>query len=93
MPTSYCNMGCEYCGQEHTKGAVRGRHRDAVADRVDRAMRSPGTRRILVNWFGAEPMMAYAIIRSLSTTFLTSARRHGSDYHARMITNGSLLRH
>jgi uncharacterized protein len=93
LPTSYCNMGCSYCGQQHTKGAVRGRHRDAIADRVDRAMRNPSTRHVLVNWFGAEPMMGYAVIRSLSANFLESAQRHSTDYRARMITNGSLLTH
>src|SRR5918912_3700303 len=34
LPTSYCNMGCSYCGQAHTRGVLRRNHRDAVRARV-----------------------------------------------------------
>ncbi|GAA1929157.1 radical SAM/SPASM domain-containing protein [Streptantibioticus ferralitis] len=91
LPTSYCNMGCAYCGQEHTKGILAPHHRGAIAARIDAAMADPGVCEVLVNWFGAEPMMGFAVIRALSTAFAASAERHGKHYSARMVTNGSLL--
>lgn len=66
LPTSYCNMGCAYCGQEHTRGGLTRDHRSRVRDRVLRAVNAPGTRSARIDWFGAEPMMGYAVIRDLA---------------------------
>ncbi|MFI6599558.1 radical SAM protein [Nonomuraea sp. NPDC050536] len=91
LPTSYCNMGCAYCGQEHVRGGLTADHRDRVRARVLRAMRLPTTRRALVDWFGSEPMMGYAIIRDLSRHFVRAADEGGIGYSSQIVTNGSLL--
>ncbi|MFF5666762.1 radical SAM protein [Streptomyces griseofuscus] len=91
MPTSYCNMGCTYCGQEHTKGRLPANHRDAIASRVERAITAEVTRSVRVRWFGAEPMMGYAVLRDLSRRFVDASDRADVDYQASMVTNGSLL--
>lgn len=84
MPTSWCNMACSYCGQEHHKSTAR---MERVAQRVEAALADPLTRRVNVNWFGGEPLLALGIIRSLSARFLAV----GKPYSASMATNGSLL--
>lgn len=91
LPTSYCNMGCAYCGQQHTRGGLTRTHRDRVRDRVLRAVNAPSTERIRIDWFGAEPMMGYAVIRDLAPRFVRAARERGVDYSSVLVTNGTLL--
>ncbi|MCD0484757.1 radical SAM protein [Streptacidiphilus sp. ASG 303] len=91
LPTSYCNMGCAYCGQEHRRGALTSTHRDQVRDRVLRAIGAPSTERVRIDWFGAEPMMGYAVIRDLAPRFVRAAQERGVAYSSVLVTNGSLL--
>ncbi|MFF4345576.1 radical SAM protein [Kitasatospora sp. NPDC001540] len=91
MPTSYCNMGCTYCGQQHTKGRLPADHRAAVAARVERAIKAPSTQEVKIRWFGGEPMMGYAVLLDLSSRFTATADQNGVRYSAMMVTNGSLL--
>ncbi|WBB98452.1 MULTISPECIES: radical SAM protein [unclassified Solwaraspora] len=94
MPTGYCNMGCDYCGQEHrrdTPATRPTRHRDAIAARVEHAMASGEHDTVVVRWFGGEPLMGYAVLRSLSARFVAAAARHRVGYSAMLVTNGALL--
>lgn len=74
MPTSYCNMACSYCGQEHFKSSIR---MQRVAERVEAVIADPVTRHVRVTWFGGEPMLALGVIRELSVRFLAAAKEHG----------------
>jgi uncharacterized protein len=91
MPTSYCNMACHYCGQEHRKQAVDQAKVDRIASRVEAAFADPATTSVSVTWFGGEPLLALRVIREMSARFVAAAARHGKHYSARMPTNGSLL--
>lgn len=91
LPTSYCNMGCSYCGQEHRRGVLPHKHRYAVRARVLAGIQRPTTKAVDITWFGAEPMVGLAIIRDLSRSFLEAADARGINYVAKMPTNGSLL--
>jgi uncharacterized protein len=84
-------MGCTYCGQEHVRGGLTADHRDRVRARVLRALRLPTTRRLKVDWFGAEPMMGYAVIRDLARDFIRAADEKDIEYTSAMVTNGTLL--
>lgn len=91
LPTSYCNMGCAYCGQQHTRGALSADHRSRVRERVLRAIDAPTTKSARIDWFGAEPMMGYAVIKDLAPQFVRAARERGVSYISSLVTNGSLL--
>jgi uncharacterized protein len=91
MPAAYCNMGCEYCGQEHFKLPRVGQHREAVRRRLLAAAAAPQTTDIWVNWFGAEPMMGYDQILDLSAALIPACESAGVNFGAKMVTNGSLL--
>jgi uncharacterized protein len=91
MPTSYCNMACDYCGQEHFKSPVNQTRVDKVAARVLAAIADPATTRVGVTWFGGEPLLALRVVRELSAKFVAAAHAAGKPYSARMATNGSLL--
>jgi uncharacterized protein len=91
LPTSYCNMSCAYCGQEHSRSRLSAEHRDRVRQRVLRAMRAPQTSAARIDWFGAEPLMGYAVIRDMAPVFVRAAAELGLGYSSVLVTNGSLL--
>jgi uncharacterized protein len=91
LPTSYCNMGCSYCGQEHAKGGLSADHRDRVRQRVLGAIAAPTTTHARIDWYGAEPLMGYAIIKDLAPQFVAAAQKLGVIYSSYLVTNGSLL--
>lgn len=91
MPTSYCNMGCDYCGQVHYKSKMAEERVARLSARVEQAMTAPETSEVSVTWFGGEPLMGYRLIAEMSRRFMALAAEHGTAYSAKMATNGSLL--
>jgi uncharacterized protein len=91
FPTSYCNMGCEYCGQEHRKEPLNARHRQSVLDRICSAAQAEGLQRINLGWFGGEPLMAYNTIREMSQQIISICSARSVSYAASIVTNGALL--
>lgn len=91
LPTSFCNMGCSYCGQEHSQGRLSQDHRDAARERVVGLIQRPETTRLRLDWFGAEPLIGLPVILYLSRTFTQVADDCGVDYFAATATNGTLL--
>lgn len=91
LPSSHCNMACGYCGQAHRRGAMAAPVYRAVVRRVGSAILAPATRAVHVQWFGAEPMVAYDTILRMSRHFLRAAHRRGIDYVGSMVSNGTLL--
>lgn len=91
LPTSYCNMSCTYCGQEHTKGRLSENHRQSMTARVLEAIRQPTTRNVHIAWFGAEPLMAYTEVIDMARKFIAEAKAFDRGYSSKITTNGALL--
>lgn len=91
LPTSYCNMGCAYCGQEHIKGVAASDHREAVRRRVSDAIESGRWDRVHVQWFGGEPLLAYSVLLDLAAKFTQLGQGSSTIYDSQLTTNGSLL--
>lgn len=91
LPTAYCNMGCAYCGQAHSKASLTGQHRDAAIKRVLAAMQQTGTKHVHVAWFGGEPLIAFAALTSMAEEIVAGVQRTGIEYSSKITTNGALL--
>ena len=91
LPTSYCQLGCFYCGQEHAQKTMSSETMERLIEDVESSLRTGGFERLLVTWFGGEPTTAPEVIRSLSSRFLTICKELGIRYESRMITNGLAL--
>ncbi|MRG97264.1 radical SAM/SPASM domain-containing protein [Polyangium spumosum] len=91
LPSSYCNMGCDYCGQTHQRGGLGEEGERATIARIIAAMERPGLRSIRVNWFGAEPMTGYKSILRISDAVVPAAEARSVEYASYMATNGTLL--
>ena len=91
IPTNFCNMGCSYCGQSHSKAPpIDGWERSVIAH-VEEGILRPTTRRVQIGWFGGEPMTGYPRLMRVSRYLTEVADRVGVEYRADMTTNGSLL--
>ena len=91
LPTAYCNMGCEYCGQTHHKTPVSGKHRDAVLRRIERAAAAASTEHVHITWFGGEPLMGFAVLRDIASRARKTCHDHGVRFTSTIVTNGALL--
>ena len=94
QPSSNCQMGCNYCGQEHTKGSISKEDSDRILDRTFRRMKRMGNtiNHLQVGWFGSEPLMGLREIRYLSERFIDLSEQFGITYGATMVTNGLSLK-
>src|SRR5579862_7755211 len=91
IPSSYCNMGCDYCGQTHHPGGWSEAERHAVVRRVLAAVGDPRCESITVRWFGGEPLANYPGVVVVGSEIASACREAGKPLTGHMVTNGSLL--
>jgi len=91
FPSMSCNMGCEYCGQEHRVADPSPHHRSIIVDRVLATIRAAETQAVSIRWFGGEPMTGYAAILDMGSKIFDAVQSEGIGYSTSMTTNGSLL--
>jgi uncharacterized protein len=91
MPSSYCQMGCTYCGQSHGTAHMRQDVQDATVEFVRKQFRARSYRTMDVTWFGGEPLTGIAGIRALTPRLMQIAKDGTASYNSSVITNGLLL--
>lgn len=91
QPTGFCNLACDYCGQDHRPVRPDLDQQTLLAAHVDRRLASRKYDHLRVGWFGGEPLAAMPIVRALSSDFRRSADQHGCAYSAHVISNGLAL--
>jgi uncharacterized protein len=93
-PSGNCQLGCDYCGQVHTKDLISEDFSQKILQRVANNITLKQYNRLFIGWFGAEPLMGLRSLKSLSTQFMKLAEDHKLKYVAQMVTNGlSLKKH
>lgn len=87
-PTSACNFACDYCFQ----GLDKPNHKISkeVQDAFIRylASRLSQLKQLSIVWYGGEPLMGLAAIRSLSKRMLALCKKARVKYSAFIVTNG-----
>lgn len=91
LPSSFCNMGCTYCGQSHSKGGISDDLADAIINRISTAITVNKPTSLHIGWFGGEPMVGYTRLLHISDKLIAIADRANVQYDAKIVTNGSLL--
>jgi uncharacterized protein len=91
LPTSFCNMGCSYCGQVHDQDRPMDDWERSVIAHVTEGIQRETTKRVHISWFGGEPMAGYPRLIRVSRELTAIAEREGVRYTSSMTTNGSLL--
>ena len=89
-PTLDCNFKCTYCYQGlKPEGQMPEEVQDAILEYVAKSARKVD--RLLITWFGGEPMLAKDIVYRLSREINHLAAKNGFSCTKYMVTNGSLL--
>ncbi len=88
QPSAQCQLGCGYCGQQHSSGQLSDESEAGIVADIERRLAS-GTFEVLnLCWFGAEPLAGMRRIRSLTPRVRRAAEAAGCRYRASIITNG-----
>lgn len=96
MPTWECNFSCSYCYQKQMaacgydfRATLSQDLADAWVDYVKRA--TNGTRCLVVEWYGGEPLLQLGTVISLNMSFRDACYSNGCEFRSYIITNGYLL--
>lgn len=94
QPGANCQLGCHYCGQQHTKNFLPKELYTKVIDRIEKKLLSKGKnyKALTFTWYGAEPLMSIKQIRELTPLLKELAIKYNTLYSADMITNGLSLK-
>ncbi|MEP5632687.1 MAG: radical SAM protein [Tateyamaria sp.] len=91
QPTALCQLGCNYCGQEHTADNLDPSNIAATIERIKQKADPEKHDRLTIRWFGGEPLLALEVIREISRALIPFAAELGLEYSASMTTNGVRL--
>lgn len=85
MPTEKCNFRCVYCYEDFQLGKMN----NAVVNKIKMFLgsRVPELRRLDINWFGGEPLLAKDIIFDIHE-FVNSIKPPGLVVNGGITTNG-----
>ena len=91
--TMKCNYRCVYCFEE---GNCSGR--EASSEKIDgifgfirKAIEEKRAKKLNVNWFGGEPMLAYDGVLALGDAISEYCEKNGVEFTSSIVTNASLL--
>lgn len=91
QPTAHCQLGCGYCGQEHSLKWLNAKHQDALIQQTHAKLAGKQFRHVCISWFGAEPLSGMSVMRSLTPRLRALAEVFNCTYSASVITNGLAL--
>jgi uncharacterized protein len=89
LPHENCNFRCTYCYETFERGKMKREYIEGLKNLVEVKTRS--YKRLLVSWFGGEPLLAKDIIYELSYNFLNTCDKNGVEYSSNITTNGYFL--
>lgn len=92
MPSKNCQLGCNYCGQDHVKGQMDEQYHNKFLDRVNFKIDERKYDMLSISWFGGEPLMGLTTLKKLSTKLQKIASDKRLNYKAKMVTNGLVLK-
>ena len=88
QPSAYCQLGCDYCGQNHTKDYLPQDLEDTLVERISAKLKLQEWRSLTIGWFGGEPLVGMKQIRSFTKKMKKIANDAGIPYQAKVVTNG-----
>lgn len=92
QPAAMCQLGCYYCGQQHSKDYLDPGMTDQILARIRQKAARGSFRKLYIGWFGAEPLMAIRQMRELTPRLKALAAEFGMSYGAKIVTNGLSLK-
>lgn len=91
QPTAYCQLGCHYCGQEHSPNMMSEEAQKQFIERTKKKLETGKFTSLSIGWFGGEPLVGLSVIRSLTPQLKALATEFNCSYAAKIVTNGLAL--
>ena len=88
QPTAACQLGCGYCGQEHTAARMTDLDQRMFAARIRSRLAQGSFDQLHIGWFGAEPLLGLSVMRSLTARLRNIVAKGGVGYSSKVVTNG-----
>jgi uncharacterized protein len=82
-------LGCPYCYESRSKTYISKEVETKIIDAVSNL--PPSTRRLNINWYGGEPLLAIDTIQRMSRKMIKLSKQRNIAYSATMISNGYLI--
>lgn len=92
QPTAQCQLGCNYCGQLHTKHNMEKENYDKILRRIEQKLLVGNYKSLHISWFGSEPLYGWKNIQELTPLIKKLATNYGCAYSAMIVTNGLSLK-
>lgn len=89
-PTRQCNYACDYCYILKRPGMMGERVQAKVMEFIAYHYAESPFRKLKVNWYGGEPLLAIDVMERLSASMRAFCAERGVEYFAHVLTNGSL---
>lgn len=90
-PTLMCNFACPYCYETARPGKMSEETQKNLVGFVEKMLVTNHSSRLVVTWYGGEPLLEKDIIRFLSGEFIRICEKRHIDYTSKIITNGYYL--
>lgn len=91
-PTMECNYKCTYCFEENKpKGRMSDETIKCIVKFVQKYFTEHGVKKLIIHWFGGEPLISYNVIESLSEKLINLCKINKVEYIAHIVTNGFYL--
>jgi uncharacterized protein len=88
QPSANCQLGCHYCGQNHSKHYASDAVIDKYYERIVHLLEEKRYTGMAITWYGGEPLTGYTAIKKTSKKLIALCKEKGMSYQSDMITNG-----
>lgn len=91
--TMNCNLRCLYCFEEgrYNHVPINDRTIDDIYNFITNSVVSSKKKKLNINWFGGEPLLALNQIVALSTRLIEFCECNDVSYTSSIVTNGTML--
>lgn len=90
--TANCQLGCHYCGQQHSKHNMGLDVVENVIKRFEHKMSEKAYEEVDISWFGGEPLMSWSVMKYLSKELKKITLAHNCSYSSHLVSNGLSLK-
>ncbi|QQZ58925.1 SPASM domain-containing protein [Paenibacillus sonchi] len=89
--TMDCNLECYYCYQKRNGIQLTREVCDSVVSQINQKLSQGKYKKLKVDWYGGEPLLAFEQIKYLSEKFIQLTDKLKIEYNASMVSNGTRL--
>jgi len=92
QPTAMCQLGCYYCGQQHTKTNVNADLINKIVERIAAKFYKGTYKGIYLGWFGGEPLVGLPQMRVINKKLREIFQGTKVSIGGKIVTNGLSLK-